>query len=141
MAGDQFVRVRVSGDREVAARVRILRQTADGAIHDAEEEAAKLVARRVRPKIPLGPGLNGHVRSSVKVVQSGRGTDVQAGGPRFKYYPWLDFGGHVGKKRSVYRRFIREGRYIWPTMQESRPAIQRILERALEDAVRRAGLA
>jgi hypothetical protein len=39
---------------------------------------------------------------------------IIAGGPRVPYYAFVDFGGRVGRKKSVLRRFIRGGRYIYP---------------------------
>ena len=38
---------------------------------------------------------------------------MSGGGNKAPYYPWLDFGGSVGRRRSVRRPFLDKGRYIY----------------------------
>ena len=56
------------------------------------------------------------------------------------YYPWLDFGGKVGPKRSVERPFRREGRYIYPGFGEQRDEIHRALVNSLINVADSAGI-
>ncbi len=142
MRGDKQVNsVKITGLKEFQEAVRKLGYEAAKDIAEAVgAEASSLVVTRVKPKIPLGPGLGGHARNSVKAVKKGILYEVQAGGPNFPYYPWLDFGGRVGKKQSVRRRFIKEGRYVWSTMNDLQPEIQEIMVKYLTDTLREAGL-
>jgi hypothetical protein len=65
---------------------------------------------------------------------------VSVGGKKAPYYPWLDFGGKTGRKKSVIRPFYKEGRYLYPTLRKINPEIQAALAGALEQVARDAGL-
>lgn len=75
----------------------------------------------VRPQIPARTGA---ARASLKAQSTQSEARIAAGGPRAPYYPWLDFGGRVGRRKSVVRPFISEGRYIYPTLAERRPDVE-----------------
>lgn len=139
--GTQRTGIKVTGLTEFQQAVRKLGTTgAEAVAKAAGVEAAELVVTRTKPKIPLGPGIGGHARNTLKVVNQGVLYSVEAGGPKFPYYPWLDFGGRVGKKQSVRRPFIKEGRYVWATYDDSTPQITEIMEKTLNAALKEAGL-
>jgi hypothetical protein len=56
----------------------------------------------------------------VKAASGQREARIKAGSAKAPYYPWLDFGGKVGKNRSVDRKFKPEGRYLYPTYKAKR---------------------
>ena len=66
---------------------------------------------------------------------------ITAGGRRAPYYPWLDFGGRVGRNKSVNRRFKRDGRYIFPAYKRLKNSgeIESILSKALTQVANEAG--
>jgi hypothetical protein len=132
------VRVKVSGLPEVRRALRQIQADSPDGLQRATKRAAQIVAADARRRVPIGPGRNGHVRSSFKVVSSRGGATVQAGGTRYPYLPWLEFGGRVGRNNSVYRKRIKAGRYLWVALAESRPRIQAALRDELEDIARKA---
>jgi hypothetical protein len=56
------------------------------------------------------------------------------------YYPWLDFGGRVGRSRSVVRPYLKQGRYIYRAYFANRDRFAQLLEDTLVDVARQAGL-
>jgi hypothetical protein len=52
---------------------------------------------------------------------------VVGGGARVPWYPWIDFGGSVGRKRSVHRAFLPDGRFIYPGFAARRDEIAGVI--------------
>lgn len=103
----------------------------------AMNDAAQVVVDWARPRVPRR---SGRAARSLRVASTGRAVRVRAGGARVPYYPWLDFGGRVGRSRSIRRPFRREGRYLWAGYSSNRDEVRRVTERALLDAARSAGV-
>jgi hypothetical protein len=69
-------------------------------------------------------GATGRAAGSVKPRAGVKGAGIAIGGAAAPYAPWLDYGGTVGKGHrpgvggsgSVKRPFLREGRYLYPTI-------------------------
>lgn len=125
--------IRVSGvdiERAMFQASAAVREAAS----EAAVEAAELVADKARGLVPRGP--SGAARASLRAM----GAKVQGGGSRAPYFPFLDFGGRVGIKGSVRRRFIQGGRYIWPTLDAETERINDEMSRALVRAVEASGI-
>jgi hypothetical protein len=90
-----------------------------------------------RPKIPV---VSGAARASLRANSTQTAARLAVGGPRAPYYPWLDFGGKTGRKKSVVRPFYRAGRYIYPTLAEQKDAIEAAMLAALAGLATGAGL-
>jgi len=105
----------------------------------ALNEAANVVVDEAKPRIPT---LTGKARASVKAKSSQREVRIQGGGRRAPYYPWLDFGGRVGRNDSVVRPFYSEGRYIYDAYYQKRDdgTFDKVLIAALVDVARQAGI-
>lgn len=112
-------------DTELPKRVRL-------ELNDAIAELAKEVAGRF-------PRRSGRAAGSVRPRSTRTAARLAMGGARAPYAAWLDFGGAVGRKRSVRRRFYQSGRYLWPTFAKRKPDILARLERALVEVAREAG--
>lgn len=90
------------------------------------------------------PRRSGAAAGSLSATATDTGARVSFGGTKAPYYPWLDFGGTVGKGHepgrswsgSVERPFISHGRYVYPTIDEQREDI----EQAAMDAILRAAI-
>lgn len=91
----------------------------------------------VRPEIPARTGA---ARASLKAASSQGAARISAGGRRAPYYPWLDFGGQTGRRKSVRRAFFKEGRYIYPTLARRQKEVQEAMLHALTDVARSAGV-
>lgn len=119
---------------DIQAAMRRAKQTSSESLPEAAESAADLVAGKARDLIPRGR--TGNARASLKAM----GATVSLGGPDAPYAPWLDFGGRVGIKKSVDRRYIRGGRYLWPVLHDQTKSIDDLMADNIARAVERAGV-
>lgn len=90
------------------------------------------------------PSRSGRARGSVKSGVSGNVAYVQGGKKNIPYYGWLDFGGVLkptGRRRNTQvRPVLRKGRFLYPTIEEMRPDIERDSVAAFEETKRELGL-
>lgn len=102
-------------------------------------KAADLVVDEARPLIPRR---SGKAAKSLRAQSTRTAVRVTEGGKRAPYVPWLDFGGSVGKGKSVKRPFIREGRYIYKAYRAKRDSgqFEQVLTTGLIDVVTGAGI-
>lgn len=109
------------------------------AVRVALNQAAGVVVDYARPRIPRRTG---RAQSSVRAQSTRTAVRVTAGGKKVPYYAWLDFGGKVGRKRSVNRAFMPEGRYLYKGYFAKRDSgeFQEVLTRALLDVAASAGI-
>jgi hypothetical protein len=132
--------VRIEGLREFRANLRqmdrgLARQTRVGL-----NEAAKIIVRAAKPRVPRGPAAGGHAAASIKASSTATSARVSAGGNRYPYYPWLDYGGNVGPADSVHRTYRREGRYIYPAFVDNRAEVEQELATQIARLAQRAGI-
>lgn len=91
----------------------------------------------VRPKVPSRTGA---ARASLRAQSTQSQARIAAGGPKAEYYPWLDFGGRVGRRKSVVRPYIPDGRYIFPTLVEHRADTESSMAKGLSQLARSNGV-
>lgn len=101
-------------------------------------KAADVVIEDASSLVPRGP--SGAARASLKARSGQREAVAVGGGRKAPYYPWLDFGGRVGRKRSVERRVIKEGRYLYPSWSQNRKRILELLADEIAEVAKGAGL-
>lgn len=123
----QFTRNLRKADRDLSRTMRL-----------ALDRAAQIVIDEARPKVPKR---SGRASASIRPQSTSTAVRVSAGGRRAPYYPWLDFGGRVGRRKRTWRQFMKEGRYLYPAYFAKRGEVRRILEDTLLDAISRAGVA
>ena len=107
------------------------------ALRMAFNSCADVVVNDARAGIPTK---SGKAKASVKARSTATASRVIGGSRRVPYYPWLDFGGRVGKGRSVSRPFLKEGRYIYNAYFDNRARYAELVEAALLDVARQAGI-
>ena len=129
--------IKIRGVREFQAALKAMDGESQKQLRLAFNSVAETIAAGARRRVPTKTG---RAAGSVKVASSQREARIKAGGAKASYYPWLDFGGRVGPKRSVKRTFVERGRYLYPTYDANRASIQAGLEKALTDLARNAGL-
>lgn len=100
-------------------------------------DAAQIVVNVAKPRIPRRTG---KAAATLKAASTGTKAQVKVGGNRAPYYPWLDFGGSVGRDDSVKRPIIKGGRYVYPAVDQEYDNIVRRLEKGLADLARDAGM-
>lgn len=129
--------VKIEGLKEVQKALKALDGESQKQLRLVFNEAAELVVARARPLVPTR---SGRARGSIKAASGQREAKVKAGGARVPYYGWLDFGGSTGRKRTTRRKFLKDGRYIYPSYSRIRPQLIDVMEDGLSRLVREAGL-
>ena len=116
-------------DRDLAKTLRTV-------LNDAADPVADTARRRVEHK-------TGAAARSIKTSSTRTESRVKGGGNRAPYYPWLDFGGGVGRRKRTRRPFKKTGRYIFAVYGEMRDSgeFTAMLDEGLKDMGRRAGIA
>jgi hypothetical protein len=99
--------------REVQAALRKAGTGSGKALQAKLKIVSATVASAIAGQVPV---LTGKAAASVRPRATQTGASIVAGGPSAPYYPWLDFGGGVGRGKSIKRTIIKEGRYIYPTI-------------------------
>lgn len=130
-------KVGVKGLKEFQRSLKKLDADAPKALRLAMNEAADHLIKTAKPQIPRRTGA---AADSLKARSTRTAVRVGVGGRRAPYYPWLDFGGRTGPNRSVRRPFYKEGRYLYPTLRESRLEFTRVMEDSLVRVAEGAGL-
>jgi hypothetical protein len=146
VAGED-VRIITHGVKELQKALKQMDANAPKELKAGFTNIAENVAAAIRPKIPG----SGRAASSVKARGSQRGGAIAFGGSRAPHYPWLDFGGSVGRghqqgrpwsgaiKRDWRGNPAGEGRYVYPTIREKRDYIIRETDEMMERLAKRAG--
>lgn len=132
---DKSVRVEIRGGRELARAFKRLETGLDKELRAGFREIARTVAGRAASKVPR---LTGRAAGSIKPRASQAGAGIAFGGSSAEYYPWLDFGGRVGRGKSLYRDLATGGRYVYPTIAESKDDIGRMADDVIREVARKA---
>jgi hypothetical protein len=131
-------RISVGGLARLNRGLRAIDNDAPKALRLALNEAAQMLVDRARPEVP---SVTGAARRSMVARSTRTSARVAVGGKKAPYFPWLDFGGEGRVKgRPVARPFIREGRYIYPTLGRIRSEIEAQLQESISAVIRGAGL-
>ncbi len=129
--------IHIAGLRDLQAALKQLDGESQKLLRVTLNDAAETVAAGARRRVPTRTG---KAKASIRVASSQREAKVKAGGTKAPYYPWLDYGGKTGIKRSVHRPFVTGGRYIYPTYHSNRDSIRRALSESIGKLIRQAGL-
>lgn len=134
----QDLKVEVGGLAQLSRALKAIDNDAPKQLRLGLNDAANLLVDRTRPKIPT---VTGAARRSLVARSTRTSARVGVGGKKARYYPWLDFGGQGRVAgRPAHRPFIKEGRYVYPTLRQIRPAIEQVLQQAITTVIRNAGL-
>jgi hypothetical protein len=132
------LKVEVGGLAQLSKGLRAIDSGAPKELRIALNSAADLLVDATRPKIP---SLSGAARRSLVARSTRTSARVAVGGKKAPWFPWLDFGGQGRRPgRPAERPFLREGRYVYPTLREIRPRIEAQLQESITAVVRNAGL-
>lgn len=133
------VRVEISGLKELNRKLREIGGDLPKTMRLAFNEAADTVVVEAKPKVP---NESGAAARSVRAQSTRTMSRVSGGGAKAPYYPWLDFGGRVGKGKQISRPYKKDGRYIYQVYFKKRDSgeYQEVLSEALRDVIEKAGL-
>lgn len=120
--------ISIKGLREFQAALKATDAGLPKQLRVVFNDAAEVVATDARRRVTARTG---RAKGTIKVASQQRRAIVNAGGRKAPYYPWLDYGGRVGRDRSVARPWRPDGRYLFPTYRNSRQAILRTVDGAL----------
>jgi hypothetical protein len=131
--------IRIDGLAAFSRNLRKLDAELPKALRVALNGVADVVVADARPNVPQ---ITGRARASIKARSTRTEVRVAAGGNKAPYYPWLDFGGSVGKHKSTKRAFFKDGRYLYPAYFRKRDSgeIQTAMISALRHVASQAGL-
>lgn len=129
--------IRVDGLAAFTRNLKKLDSDLPKALRIAFNGCAEVVVNDARQGIPTK---SGKAKASVKARSTSTASRVVGGSNRVPYYPWLDFGGRVGKGGSVQRPFIKYGRYIYSAYFDNQSRYAGLVEQALLDVARQAGI-
>jgi hypothetical protein len=129
--------IRVVGLREFQRNLKKLDADLPKALRVAFNGAADVVVADARKRVA---SRSGRARGTVKARSTQTASRVVGGGNKAPYYPWLDFGGKVGRARSVSRPFLKHGRYIYNAYFDNQARYAQLMERALFDVAAAAGV-
>lgn len=129
--------LRVNGLRELQAALKAIDGEAQKELRGVLNDAAQVVVKHARPLMPVKTGT---AAASLKVLSTQREARVKEGSAKAPYAPWLDYGGAVGRNRSVKRPFVKGGRYVYPAYYANQEAIDSMLSNALTELIKRHGL-
>lgn len=122
--------IKVTGLKEFTRDLRKIDADLPKVLRLANNDVANLIVAWAQPRVPTKTGA---AARTVKAASTRSEVRVKGGSNRAPYYPWLDFGGRVGRKKSVKRAFYSDGRYLFPGLLANREAAtERLTERLLE---------
>lgn len=131
--------IKVEGLAQFSRNLRKIDKDLPKTLRVAVKQGADLLANEVKPRVPRH---RGRAAASVKAKATRTAARVREGGDRAPYVPWLDFGGRTGRRRSVKRPYLKDGRFLYESYYKLKDSgdIQDILQKALLDVARRAGV-
>jgi hypothetical protein len=138
------IKVEVRGIRELNRAFRAVDTDLSKELKSAFRAVAEHVVGIAQQRMPYKSG--GAVKS-VKPRASSTGAGIAFGGNAAPYEPWLDFGGSTGRGHkpkvagsgAIKRPFIKEGRYVYPAISESKDYTMDEVGKAIDSIARGAG--
>lgn len=130
--------IKVEGLADFTRALKQVSTEAPKAVRVANNQAADVV---VKYTLPLVPVRSGKAKRTVKAISTRSEARVRGGSKAVPYFPWLNFGGHVGRRHATARPYVTEGRYIYPSYLNHRPEVYAVLVKELERLARLSGLA
>lgn len=128
--------VHVTGLAEYKKALRQIDNQLGTELRKGLNEVAQVVVDAARPKVPF---LIGRAQASMKPGSSQNAAQIKVGGDKAPHYMWLDFGGRVGRHKSVVRPFLKGGRFVYPTAADKHDALVDRLEDVIAVLTRKAG--
>jgi hypothetical protein len=129
--------VKIEGLAEFNRALKKLSADLPKALRLAHNEAAQLIVDYAKPRVPRKTG---RAAGSIKAKSTRTESRVSGGSKRVPWYPFIDFGGRVGPKRSVHRPFVKQGRYLYPALGANYDKFVDLLTNKLLDVARQAGV-
>lgn len=127
--------IRITGLNEFVKNLKAIDKDLPKVLRVAFNTAGQTIVNEARAKVPTKTG---RAKASVRAQSTQKAIRITGGSKRVPYYPWLDFGGTTPV--GGHRPFLPEGRYIYASYYRHRNELAGLLEAALLDAARSAGV-
>lgn len=132
------LKIQVGGLAQLNRGLKAIDSNAPKELRIALNSSAALLVDETRPTIPSDTGA---ARRSLVARSTRTSARVAVGGKKAPYFPWLDFGGEGRVKgRPAHRPFLKEGRYVYPTLRKVTPKIRSSLHESISAVIRNAGM-
>jgi hypothetical protein len=132
--GDQ--RVVVTGLRDLNKALKAADLEAEKEMKSVLKGIAEGVVSDVRSRVPHR---SGKAAASYRPRGGVKGASIAWAGPKAPYAPWIEFGGKVGKGKSVSRPFVKGGRYLYPAINDHMADIEAKVADAIDAITSRYG--
>jgi hypothetical protein len=129
--------IKVEGLTQFNRALKKLDSELPKAVRLANNEAAAVV---VKYTLRWSLRAQGKARRTVKAISTRTEGRARGGSKGAPYYPWLEFGGRVGRKHATARPYVKEGRYLYPSYLSHRAEVFQVLVKALTKVARESGL-
>ncbi len=129
--------IEIEGLREFMRSLRDLDKALPKMLRIAGNEAAAIVVDDARGRVPRR---SGRAAASVKAKSTRTAVRISSGGKRAPYFPWLDYGGKVGRNNSAARKWEPDGRYVYPAFRDNKAKVDDAYRKALKRIAEDAGL-
>lgn len=129
--------VSIDGARQLARSLKAVNAELPKQLRRELNTVADLVVTGAKARVPARSGA---ARRSIRPASLPSAVRISGGGARAPYYPWLDFGGRVGRGKSVKRPFLKSGRYVYPAFFRERARVVDAIGDAVVRTVESAGL-
>ena len=129
--------IKIDGLAAFSRNLRKLDKDLPKALRLAINEATGIVVQEAARRVPVRTG---KAKASVKAMSTRTASRIAGGSNRVPYFAWLDFGGRTGRRKSVQRAFLKEGRYLYAAYFDKRDEFDETLSRALLRVARQAGV-
>jgi hypothetical protein len=129
-------KIHVKGLADLQKGLRMIDNDLGPELRKGLNEVAEIVAADARRHVPT---LTGKARGSISAGGSQRAAAIKMGGTKAPHMLWLEFGGRVGRDKSVVRPFIRGGRYVYPALARNQDEVMEKLDEVVGRLVKRAG--
>lgn len=130
--------IRIDGLAEFSRALRKMDSDLPKGLRVALNDAVNVVIDAALPNVPRRTG---RAAATLKAKSTRNLARASGGSARAPYYPWLDFGGRVGRRKATKRAFLKDGRYLYPAYFSNRDEFERVMTKAIVDLARGAGLA
>jgi hypothetical protein len=135
---DGISKVEVTGLREFNRALKRMDADLPKALRLVLNDATKIVLDYAIPQVPKRTG---RTAATLKAASTRTTARVRGGGSKAAHFGWLDFGGEGRiKGRPTKREFIREGRYLWKSLDVKRDEFTEALQDGITELAHGAGL-
>lgn len=126
--------VEIQGLREFSRKLRMADAELSKEMRLGLKEIASTVADEAKAMVPRR---SGRLAASIRPTSTPKVAKVSMGGARVPYAGFIEFGGAVGRNKSVKRPFVKDGRYLRPAYAKNRARVEADARDLLDRVARR----